>query len=129
MRIAAGDGQSGLGETELGSDDMDDALTFVIDAVMSDIVDAAVFLEQPDHVARIGIFCGVDTAFAADSRHIVIRHGEVLPRLAHLAAFLGQCAEGMKRAFMYKVAVDVQQRVTTRFFQDDVAVPDFVEHR
>ena len=116
-----------MGDAEFGADHVHDALAFVVDAEMRDVVDAAVFLEQPDHVPGIGILGAVHAAFAADGGHVMIGDGKILPRLAHLAAVLRQRAKGVEGTFMDKIAVDVQQRVAARFFDDDVAVPDLVE--
>ena len=96
MRVTAGDGQSRLGDAKLGPDDMDDALAVVVDAVMGDAVDARILFKQTDHVARVGVFRRFNTALAANRRHVMISHREILCRFAHLAALFGQRAEGME---------------------------------
>ena len=128
VRVAAGDREARLRDAELGPDDVHDALARIVDAEVQDVVLARVVLEELDHAADLRVGDARDAALAPDGRHVMIRGGESLARLAHLAAFLRERAERVERAFVHEIAVDVEQRFAFAL-HDHVLAPDLVTSR
>ena len=117
-------------DAELGSDDVHDALARIVEIVIAiDIVGGNILRQQIDHVAHFRIGDSGDALFAVARRRIVIRHRDGLARLSDLAAVVRQSAKGVERTLVHEVAVDVQQTLVVAARDDNVAVPDFFEHR
>ena len=125
VRIAAHDRHPGLGQPELRSDDVDDALARVADAVERDPELGAVGLELVD----LGERHLVDERQAAIGRRDRVVGGrDGLAGAAHADAAGAQPGEGLRAGdFVDEVEVDGQDGGRTRVLGHDVVVPDLVD--
>ena len=107
VRVAADDGDAGLGEPELRTDDVDDALARVVHRVQADAELGAV-LPQRLHLGaahRIG-----DRQQRVGGRDVVVLGGQRQVRPPHAAAVQPQPVEGLRRGDLVdEVEVDVEQ--------------------
>ena len=124
-RIAAHQGEARLGQALLGTDDVDDALARVAQVEDGHPVLGRVERDQLDHAARLGI--GDRRDVAACRRHVMVRCSEGALGPAQLETPLGQDLEGMARAVVDQVAVDVEERLPVVALDDLVALPDLLE--
>ena len=83
--ITAHNGHSWLGDTLLGTDDMDDTLAWIIHVVFGNAEFPAILIQSLNLQMRDGI---VDPALPIGGRHIVIRDSEICAHSARLAASL-----------------------------------------
>ena len=128
MRVAAGHGQPRQCKAGLRADHMHDALIGVAHAKGAYAIVGAIGIKQANHLARVGVVHRGNALLTIARGHVVIAGGQMLARLAHLAALLGQRAECMKRAIVQQVAVDIDQRLRA-FIDHYMLRPDFLEHR
>src|SRR5262249_48439120 len=99
VRIAAHKKEPGLRNAEFRSDNMDDALLRMMDAVgISNAMDASVAFEDLKYVADLGVLHSCDPCLAVARWNVVIGDCEGLLRLPHLLPVRLQCGKGMERA-------------------------------
>ena len=125
--VAADQGEAGLGDALLRADDMGDALPLVAEVEQGDAALGRVGADLLDQLAMMRI----DDVrhVAAVAPHIVVGRREAAVRTAQLHVALPQLGEARRRAVMHQVAVDVEQRVAVVAIDDDVTLPDLLEHR
>ena len=125
VRVAADDRHPGLGQSELRSDDVDDALSRVTDAVERDPELRAVGLELID----LGESHLVDEGQAAIRRRDrVVRGRDGLAGAAHADAAGAQPGEGLRtRDLVDEVEIDGQDGRRARVLGHDVVGPDLVD--
>ncbi len=125
MRVAAHDGHPRLGQAELGTDDMDDALGRVADAVQRDPELGAVGLELVD----LGERHGVDERQApVGGRDRMVGGGDGLAGSTDADAARPQPGERLRtRHLMDEVEVDREDRRRARVLGHDMVGPDLVD--
>ena len=127
VRVAAHDRHPGLGEPELRTDDVDDALAGVADAVQRDPEFGAVGLELVD----LGERHLVDERQAAIRRRDGVvggRHG--LSRTPDTDAARAETREGLRaRHLVDQVEVDREHRRGARILAHDMVGPDLLDDR
>ena len=94
VRVAADDGHAGLGDAELGADDVDDALLARVDVVELDAEVGAVFAQRGDLRGR-DLVDDVEAAFDGGG-HVVVDGGDAAIGAAHLAAGEAQAFKGLR---------------------------------
>ena len=125
VRIAAHDGHPGLGQAELGPDDVDDALRRGADAVERDPELGAVALELVDLGGRLEV---QHRQPARRRRDGVIGGRDRLRRPTHAEASLPEPGEGLRgRDLVDEVQVHGEDRGRTVILADDVVGPDLVD--
>ena len=83
--------------------------------------------EADDHAAMVGVD---DRGFVARvGRHVVVGRRERAIGAADLHACAFEPLEGIVRAVVEQMAVDVEERVAVGPIDDDMAPPDLLEHR
>ena len=124
VRVAADDRHAGLGDAELGPDDVHDPLAVGAERVERDAELVAVGLERLDLAARERVV-DLRADRRAVGRHVVVGGGERAVRAADLAAGEPQALEGLRaRDLVDEVEVDVDEPG-----RDLVRGPDLVEQR
>ena len=127
VTVAANEGLAGLGDAQLGADDMHDALVLAVHVEKAHAGFAAVLFEG--FKLELGVLIE-DGQSAVRSGDGVVHHGEGEIGAANFAAFGAQAGESLGRsAFVNEVAVDIDKRRLVRGFMDDVGVPDFLVER
>ena len=128
VAVAAHDRHAGLGDPELGADDVDDALAVAAQREQRDAELGAVALERLDlgRRERVG-----DAGLAPDRGHVVVDRRERAVRPAHPPARQPQPVEGLRRGHLVdEVQVDEQDRRPGRVGGAHlVGVPDLLEER
>ena len=128
VTVSAGDGHSGLRQTELGSDDMHDALVLAAGSARRPQLNAelpAVALERGGH-----LFGGdVDERSRLRAgRHDVVDRGERALGIRDPPAMLAQHVEGLRAGHLVnEMEADEQLGLPARQGTDGVRVPDFVK--
>src|SRR5690606_24965315 len=125
VRVTADDGHAGEGETLLGADDVNDALTDVVLGVVLDAEVVGVLRKRLDLNAA---FLVLDTVLAVRrGRNVVVNDRKRLLRLAHLAARQAEAFEGLRAGHLVdEVAVDVEQAGAVVLTIDNVIVENLV---
>ncbi|MEZ5394384.1 MAG: hypothetical protein R2724_16335 [Bryobacterales bacterium] len=127
VAVAADNRQTGLRQSELGADHVDDALVGSAHVGQRHAKLTAVCAELLDLLA--GDLVGNDAQPVGRSGDGVIhrcRHGVV--GSADLETAIAQALEGLRRGhLMDEVQVDVEDRRRTRLMNDDMIVPDLFE--
>ena len=127
VAVAADDGEPGLGDAQLGPDDVHDALIAAehveeVHAVLLAVARQRLEL-QPRivvHNRQFPILCG----------HRVIHHREGQVGPAHLAPRRFDSCKSLRRgAFMHQMAVDIDQAGFAGDVAHQMRLPDFVVHR
>ncbi len=93
MAVAAGNRHPGLGQAELGADDVDDALVGVADVVQRNAELAAVLLERRHHFLGEHV---EERPALVQRRHDVIHGGKRAVRKGHLAAAAAEHVERLR---------------------------------
>ncbi len=127
--VRARNHQTGLGDPLLRPHDVEDALADVAHAEQFDVVVARIPLDDLHHVADFRVRDGVEPARAVGGRHVVIRKGEGLARVAHRPALAPDLVEGVEGVLLQQQAVDVDQALAVLALGDDMLLPDLVENR
>ena len=126
VAIAADDGQAGLGDAELGTDDVDDALVAAGHVKERDAVAGAILRQRFDLQARVLVHDGQMAILGGDG---MVHHREGEIGAAHLAAGGFQAGKGLRGGdFVNQVAVNVDEGRLARGFAHHVRVPDFFVH-
>jgi hypothetical protein len=109
VRVAADDGHAGLGDAELGADDVDDALVARVDVVELDAEVGAVLAQRGD--LRGGdLVDDVEAAFDGGG-DVVVDGGDGAIGAADLAAGEAQAFKGLRRGdLVEQLQVDVEER-------------------
>ena len=127
VAVAADDRHARLRESQLGADDVDDALLRIVQIVQADAELAAVVAQRVDLLLRDRIG---DRQAAIGRGHVVVGRGDGQFRPAHFAAGQAQAFERLGAGhFVDQVQVDVEERLLARLGMHDVCIPDFFEHR
>ena len=127
--VAADDGHAGLGEAELGADDVDDALVGVLDVEELDAEVAAVAAEGLD-LFRGDLVGDVEAVIDAGGRHVVVDRGDGAIGPTDLAIGEAEALEGLRAGDLVdEVEVDVEDGGLIGGFGDEVLLPDFFKHR
>ncbi len=127
MAVAAHDGHAGLGEAQLGSDDVHDTLFGRAEVEQAHAELAAVAAHHFNLRRRIGVG---DRLGTVGGRHVVILGAEGAVERAHLAPAVAQGLEGLRRCdLVHQVQIDIKQRGFAGLLADHVAPPDFFEKR
>jgi hypothetical protein len=122
MAIATDDGHARLGDAQLRSDDVYDALVGMAEAVELDVMFFAVLDELLDLDAG-ELF--LDGKVLVQGRHVMIRGGYDLFGPEDLDAAFVESVEGLRTGdFMYEVSVDIEYGGAALDGFDDVTVPD-----
>ena len=125
--VAADDGHAGLGEAELGADDVDDALVDVAQRVQAYAELGGVLAQRLDLGPRDRVGDGL---VDVQGRDVVVlgREGEV--GSAYRPAGETKPVEGLRRGDLVdEVEVDVEQVRLTLGLSDDVLVPHLLCQR
>ena len=124
MTVAADEGLAGLGEAELGADDVNDALVAAIHVDEWDAEFAAVAREGFELEARVGV---EDWESAIGGEDGVVHHGESEIGAAKLAAFGLESGEALRGSgFVDEVAVDIDDGRLAWLLVDEMGVPNFL---
>src|SRR6266436_4472334 len=127
VAIAADKGLAGLSDAEFRANDVHDALILAIHVEEANAGLAAVFLEGVK--LELGIVIE-DRQRAVRGGDGMVHHREREIGAADLAAFVAETGESLGRsAFVYEVAVNVDNRRLAGIFANDVRVPDFLVER
>src|SRR5436190_22014751 len=127
MAVATGDGQPRLRESELGADDVHDALTLVADVVERDPEVTDVALERGDHVLRHHDEKG---PLALPGRHDVIDGTKRAVRSCHAPAALPERVERLRRGHLVnQMQANEELRLSGGKRTNLVQVPDLLEKR
>ena len=132
VTVAADDRHAGLGQTELRSDDVHDALLEVAHRMQPDAELFAVASQRFDLSARDGIG---DRLVDVDRRHVVVLGGDRQIRSPDAAARKPQPVERLRAGHLvHEVQVDVDQIgfagvAGAAAGGDDVVVPYLLRHR
>ncbi len=127
VRVAADDGHPRLGQPELGSDDVDDALAGVAQAMERDPEFGAVAGQLID--LRCGHRIGHRQAPRV-RRNRVVRRRDSSFRIADREAAGAESGECLGRGdFVDEMQVDGEDRRCARVLADDVVVPDLLDDR
>ena len=118
--------QARQGQALLRPDDMDDALSRIVEPEQLDAVLGRVLLDLPHHARHLGIG---DVAPRAARRHVVVGDAEGQARLGDRHAALGQLAEGVERALVHIMPVHPKQRLAILAPHDLVGGPNLVDDR
>jgi hypothetical protein len=125
VAVAAGDGHRRLGQAELGTDDVDNALVLVVGRPQRDAGLAAVAFERRRH------FLGHHVEKRASLRtggHDVIDRAERAIRIRHPPSVLPQHVERLRRRdFVHQMQADEELRLADGQPTDGVRIPDFVK--
>ena len=125
VRVAADDRHARLGQAQLGTDDVDDALVRRAEAVERDAELAAVVGQLLDLRGGHGVGDRQAPVVGRD-RVVGRRHG--LARSADGQAALAEAGEGLRaRHLVDEVEVDPEDGRGARFVGDDVVVPDLLD--
>ena len=128
MGVAAHDRHAGLGEAQLGADDVNDALIGVAQGVQAHAELLGILTQRVDLRAARDVRNGLVNV---DGRRIVILRRNRQVGATNLASGQAQALEGLgARDLMHEVEVDVQQvgrAVLT--LGDDVVAPHLFGHR
>ena len=124
VAVAAHDGQTGEGDSQLWADDVDDALLFVAVAEEGDAEFLAVFREGSELLSAEGRL--IDRAAVGGDVVVDGSEGEI--GAADGAVVLAEAVEGLGGSdFVDEVAVDIEEGAAAGEVADDVGVPDLVE--
>src|SRR5882762_9702432 len=127
VAIAADKGLAGLRDAELGADDVHNALILAVHVEEADAGLSAVFLQGIKLELGIVIEDGQRPVCGRDG---MVHHRKSKIGAADLAAFGTKTGESLGRsAFVYEVAVNVDNRRLAGIFANDVGVPDFLVQR
>ena len=126
--VAAHDGHAGLGEAQLGANDVDDALVGVAQGVQANTELLGILAQGVDLGAARDVR---DRLVNVDRGRVVVLGRDRQVGAAHLAAGQAQALEGLgARDLVHQVEVDVQQIGGTVFtLGDDVVAPHLFRHR
>ncbi len=107
MAVAADDQQPGQCQSLLGTDDMHNALPRVAQAEQSDVIVAGIGLEVAHHRGNLGI----GNSLVASARwHVVIGDAKGELWLCDTPSTLFHLAESVKRAFVYIMSINPEER-------------------
>jgi hypothetical protein len=107
VRVAADDGHAGLGEAELGADDVDDALIARVDIVELDAEFGAVFAQRGNLRGGDGIE-DVEAPLARGG-YVVVDRGNGAVGAANLAASEAKTLEGLRGSDLVdELEVDIE---------------------
>jgi len=127
VAIATDKGLAGLGDAELGADDVHDALILAVHVEEANAGLAAVLLEGIKLELGIVIEDGQRAVGGGDG---MVHHRESEIWAADLAAFGAKTGKSLGRgALVNEMAVDVDNRGLAGIFANDVGVPDFLVKR
>ena len=126
--VSADDGHAGLGEAELGADDVDDALVGGLDIVEFDTEVVTIAAEGVDLFG--GDLVGDEQAVLdAGCGDVVVDGGDGAIGAADFAIGEAEAFEGLGAGDLVdEVEVDVEDGRLVGGFGDEVLVPDFFEH-
>ena len=125
--VTADDGHAGLGEAELGADDVDDALIGGLDVVEFDAEVGAVFAQGLDLFGG-DLVDDVEAVFDAGCGDVVVYRGDGAVGAAELAASHAEAVEGLRAGDLVdEMQVNVEDAGFACGFGDEVLVPDFFE--
>ena len=83
-----------------------------------------------DHLDQLAMMrIGDVRNVAAVAAHIVVGRGKAAIGTAQLHVALAQLGEACGRTVMHQMAVDIEQRVAIVAIDDDMTLPDLLEHR
>ena len=126
MAVTAHERDAGQRDALLGSDHVHDALPPIADVEDGDAGCRCVLAEADDHALVIGVR---DRGLVARiGRHVVVGRREGPLGMADLHAVGGEAPEGIVRAVVQQMAIDVEQRIAIGAIDDDMAPPDLLEH-
>ncbi len=126
VAIAADDGQAGLRDAELGTDDVDDALVAAGHVKERDAVPGAILRQRFDLQARVLVH-NREMAILGGDGMVHHREGEI--GAAHLAAGGFQAGKGLRGGdFVNQVAVNVDEGRLAGGLAHHVRVPNFFVH-
>ena len=125
VAVAADDGHAGLRESQLGADDVHDALAVAVDAQAADAEIGAVGFELRELFGGDRIDNGQRAVGGGDA---VVGGGDGEIGAADLETALAQSIEGLRGGdFVDQVKVDEEQRGRAGLLVDDVGVPEFFD--
>ena len=125
VAVAADHRHAGLGEAQLGADDVDDALAVAVHAAAADAELGAVGFQLRELLGGDRIDDGQRAVGGGDA---VIGGGDGEIGTPHLEAALAQALEGLRRGdLVHQVQVDEQQRGSAGLLVDYVGVPEFFD--
>ncbi len=126
MRVAADNGHAGLGDAELGADDVDDALIARVNVVELDAEVGAVFAQRGD-LGGGDLVDDIEPAIDG-CWHVVVHGGDGTVGTADLAAGDAQALKGLRRGdLVEQLQVDVEHGGLALRLDDHVLLPDFFE--
>ena len=125
VAVAADHGHAGLGETELGTDDVDDALAVATAAVAADPEIAAIGFQ-------LRYLAGGDFVHDRQRRigrgRRVVGGGDREVGAANFQATLAQALEGLRRSDLVdQMEVDIKQSGRAGLLVDSMGVPEFFD--
>ena len=124
VAVTAHDRHAGLGQTELGADDVHDALVDVAEGVQAHTELLGVPAQRLDLRAGHGVGDGL---VPVQGRDVVVLGGQGEVGTAHLAPAQAQAVEGLRGGDLVdEVQVDVEEVGLPRGRSDDVLVPDLL---
>ena len=125
VAVAARDGDAGLREPELGSNDVHDALVDAVEAIERNAELAAVALERRHHCFGKHV---EKRAALIERGHDVVHRRKRAVRVGHRAAAHPQHIEGLRAGdFVNQMQPDEQLRLPRRQLAHRVPVPDLVK--
>src|ERR1700674_3614262 len=127
VAITADEGLAGLGDAQLGADDVHDALILAVHVEKANAGFAAVLFEGIELELGVVIEDGQSAVGGGDG---VVHHRESEIGAADLATFGAETGEGLgRRALMDEVAVNIDNRGLVGVLANNVGVPDFLIER
>jgi hypothetical protein len=126
MAVSANQGQSGLRDTLLRTDNMRYALSFIANVKNSKAVARMVFGHGGHDAAVMAVFNGAKAASAG--RNIMVWCCEATIRSAQRQAARAQTCETASRSIMHQMAINIEQRIPIWLVNNHMTTPDFLEH-
>ena len=125
MAVAAGNTHARLGKTQLGSDDVHDALTTGRRVEERQVIGPYVLLDGGEHL--LGHTVGIGPRLLV-GRNDVVNRGEGPLRIAHAQPALGKHLEGLRaRDLVHQVQADEELRFAVGEAPHGVQVPYGIE--
>src|ERR1044072_6979400 len=125
VAIAANDRHARTSESELWSNDVNDALFGRVDVVELNAKLVTVSAQWLDFISGNSVS---DRKTAIGGRNVVIDRGESEIRASHLAACLAQTVKRLRRRHLVnEVQIDVKERALAARFAHDMRLPEFIE--
>ena len=127
MAVAADNRHSGLRQSKLRADDMDDPSVRIVKSVHADAKLRGVFVEQFNLFFRKGIR---DTKGRIVRWHAMVHRCNGAIRTPHFQSAITKSRKSLRRRhFMDQVEIDIEDRGRLGFLRNDMGIPDFLKKR